>query len=189
MYCCFEVYKNSDLRFCKSSKFIVSRGKLELGKPWSGEPKYPSDFSIGERAIFELYGRVAAYHGTTIHISNHARLTMHNVFLNCNCTIRCAKEIKIGNRVVIAPNVLIRDDDGHVLLPNTKETSSAPITICDNVWIGTGAMILKGVTIGEGAVVAAGAIVTKDVPPKCLVGGVPAKVIRENVEWENNFFK
>lgn len=82
-----------------------------------------------------------------------------------------------------------KEDRNIALWGATRETSSAPITICDNVWIGTGAMILKGVTIGEGAVVAAGAIVTKDVPQRCLVGGVPAKVIRENVEWENNFFK
>ncbi|EFI14399.1 MULTISPECIES: DapH/DapD/GlmU-related protein [Bacteroides] len=55
--------------------------------------------------------------------------------------------------------------------------------IHDNVWIGTRATILKGVTIGEGAIVAAGAVVTKNVPPHTLVGGVPAKIIKEKISY------
>lgn len=58
------------------------------------------------------------------------------------------------------------------------------VRIGDKVWIATNAMILPGVTIGDGAIVAAGAVVTKDVPPRCMVAGVPAKVIKENVEWK-----
>ncbi len=60
----------------------------------------------------------------------------------------------------------------------------APIIIGDNVWVGTRAVILKGVTIGGGAIVAAGAVVTKDVPPRTIVGGNPAHVIRENASWK-----
>ena len=56
----------------------------------------------------------------------------------------------------------------------------------NHVWIGMNATVLKGVTIGEGSIVAAGAIVTKDVPDHCLVAGVPAKIIRRDVRWENN---
>lgn len=61
---------------------------------------------------------------------------------------------------------------------------TAPIQIGNHVWIGARAIILKGVTIGDGVVVAAGAVVTKDVPPNTLVGGVPAKIIKENISWE-----
>lgn len=61
---------------------------------------------------------------------------------------------------------------------------SAPIHIGNHVWIGARATILKGVTIGDGAVVAAGAVVNKDVPPNTLVGGVPARIIKENISWE-----
>ena len=60
-----------------------------------------------------------------------------------------------------------------------------PITIGENVWIGCRALILKGVTIGDGAVVAAGAVVTKDVPANCVVAGNPAKIIKENVVWQH----
>lgn len=58
-----------------------------------------------------------------------------------------------------------------------------PVIINDNVWIGMNAIILPGVTIGKGAVIAAGSVVTKDVPPYSLVGGNPAKIIRQQVRW------
>jgi acetyltransferase-like isoleucine patch superfamily enzyme len=58
------------------------------------------------------------------------------------------------------------------------------VFIGNNVWIGNRAIIMKGVTIDDGAIIAAGSIVTKDVPARCLVAGVPAKVVRENVQWK-----
>ena len=82
----------------------------------------------------------------------------------------------------ISEDVIIRDSDNHELLYEGYR-KSAPIWIGDHVWIGMRTMILKGVTIGEGAVIAAGAVVTRDVPPYTLVGGVPAKVIKENIHW------
>ena len=61
--------------------------------------------------------------------------------------------------------------------------NAQPIIIEDHVWIGANATILPGVTVGYGAIVAAGAVVKNNVPPKCLVAGIPARIIRENVEW------
>jgi acetyltransferase-like isoleucine patch superfamily enzyme len=58
-----------------------------------------------------------------------------------------------------------------------------PIIIGNNVWIGLNAIILKGVIIGDGSIITAGAIVNKDVPERCLAGGVPAKILKTNVEW------
>ena len=63
--------------------------------------------------------------------------------------------------------------------PSTLLEYAKPITVGDNVWFGAGVQVLPGVTIGEGAVVAAGAVVTRDVPPRTLVAGVPAKVLKE----------
>ena len=77
----------------------------------------------------------------------------------------------------------IPDMDAVGLIPALKEAVKAPIVIGDNVWIGMGAMILKGVTIGEGSIIAAGAVVTKDVAPNTIVAGVPAKEIRKDVTW------
>lgn len=93
--------------------------------------------------------------------------------------------IKIGNNVAIGPYVRIRDSDSHDFeYPGYNKPNTAPIIIEDHVWIALGVTILKGVTIGEGAVIAAGSVVNKSIPPHCLAGGNPAKVLRENVDWK-----
>ena len=81
----------------------------------------------------------------------------------------------------ISWGVQIQDTNFH-RLRGTIETTR-PVRIEDGVWIAANATVLKGVTIGQGAVVAAGAVVTKDVPPRTMVAGVPARVIRTDVEW------
>jgi acetyltransferase-like isoleucine patch superfamily enzyme len=100
-------------------------------------------------------------------------------------TISVAKSVRIGNDTIVAPGVQIYDNPSHPLSPGTrlrKESAplddAAPVIIGSNVWIGTRSMILRGVTIGDGAVVGAMAIVTKDVPPATFVAGKPARVIR-----------
>jgi maltose O-acetyltransferase len=86
--------------------------------------------------------------------------------------------IEIGNNVRISPYTVIMDSDFHDVKDHFADGVSKPIRICDDVWIATRATILKGVTIGKGSVVASGAVVTHDVPENCVVGGIPAKVIR-----------
>lgn len=94
-------------------------------------------------------------------------------------------EILIGNHVLIANHVLLNGYDGHPLDPVARSTrrplapeSYGPIVVHDYAWIGSRAIILKNVRIGKGAVVAAGAVVTRDVPDLALVAGNPAKVVR-----------
>lgn len=102
-----------------------------------------------------------------------------NVFVNQNCTFYDLGGLDIGDDVMIGPNVSIITT-GHPLEPSQRRTTTIgkPIVIERNVWIAAGATIIGGVTVGENAVVAAGAVVTKDVPPNTLVGGNPARVIR-----------
>ena len=85
----------------------------------------------------------------------------------------------IGENVRIAPYSIILDSDFHSVSDHFAEVEGEPIIIEDNVWITTRATILKGVTIGKGSVIAAGAVVNKDVPPYSIVGGVPAKLIKK----------
>jgi acetyltransferase-like isoleucine patch superfamily enzyme len=102
-----------------------------------------------------------------------------NVFVNHGCTAMDFGGIDIGDDVLIGPNVQLLSS-GHPLDPATRRHSitTAPIRIGRGVWIAAGATILQGVTVGDDAVVAAGAVVTKDVPPRTLVAGVPARAIR-----------
>lgn len=88
------------------------------------------------------------------------------------------KLVSIGENVRIAPYAIILDSDFHDVNDHFSEGASREIYIEDDVWIATRATILKGTRIGKGAVVAAGAVVTKDVPPYSIVAGVPAKVIK-----------
>lgn len=101
------------------------------------------------------------------------------VFFNHNCSITCAKEISIGSHCMFANNLVIVDHD-HVIGPDgvTGNLVSKPIVIENGVWCGANVTITKGVHIGTGAVIAAGAVVTKDVPANVVVAGVPAKIMK-----------
>ena len=101
-----------------------------------------------------------------------------NVFVNAGCCFQDQGGIRIGNDVLIGHQVVLATIN-HGLDPERRgHHELAPIVIGNKVWIGSHATICQGVSIGDGAVVAAGAVVTKDVPPRTVVGGVPAKVIK-----------
>lgn len=102
-----------------------------------------------------------------------------NVFVNQNCTFYDLGGLDIGDDVMIGPNVSLITSS-HPLEPSQRRERiiAKPIVIERNVWIAAGATIIGGVTVGENSVVAAGAVVTKDVPPNTLVAGNPARVIR-----------
>lgn len=100
------------------------------------------------------------------------------VFLNSGCRFQDQGGITLGDDALIGHNVVIATLN-HDLDPQTRATTvPRPVVIGERVWVGANATILPGVTIGDGAVVAAGAVITKDVPPRTVVGGVPARVIR-----------
>jgi acetyltransferase-like isoleucine patch superfamily enzyme len=100
-------------------------------------------------------------------------------FVNCGVWIRAANLVKIGDRCLIGPRVMIMDNDAHELDGDHKAGGqAAPVVIKDRAWIGAAAIILKGVTIGERAVVGAGSVVTRDVPDDAVVAGNPARPIR-----------
>lgn len=102
-----------------------------------------------------------------------------NVFVNQNCTFYDLGGIDIGDDVMIGPNVSLITSS-HPIEPAQRRNGviASPIVIERNVWIAAGVTIIGGVTVGENAVVAAGSVVTRDVPPNTLVAGNPARVIR-----------
>ena len=101
-----------------------------------------------------------------------------NVFINSGCKVQDQGGIEIGDGTLIGHNVVLATLN-HALAPERRgDLIPRPIRIGKNVWFGSNAVILPGVTIGDGAVIAAGAAVTKDVPENSVVGGVPARVLR-----------
>ena len=106
-----------------------------------------------------------------------------NVFVNQNCTFYGLGGLDIGDDVMIGPNVSLITS-GHPVAAALRRdgVTARPIVIERNVWIAAGVTVIGGVTIGENAVVAAGSVVTRDVPPNTLVGGNPASIIRTIAE-------
>lgn len=114
----------------------------------------------------------------------------HHVYINKGCDIiTTGSSVEIGNFVMIGPNVTFvaqdhKTDDWKKPMMLQKGYNTGKITICDDVWLGANVTILAGVTINRGSIVAAGAVVTKDVPSYAIVGGVPAKIIKQRFSEE-----
>ena len=102
-------------------------------------------------------------------------------FINSGCSIAATELVHIGADCHIGPHVMMLDNDYHCVDPERRleRPPSAPIVVEDNVWIGARVFVASGVTIGRDSCIAAGSVVTSDVPPRTLVAGVPAKVIRQ----------
>lgn len=187
------LYKKAHIKLHKSCRLkIAERDSLRLGGPWEpiGNNFYPvyfdTHFVAYKNSTIEIAGKVWIRTGCLFRIQENARLILgENVRVNSFGMIYCYEMIKIGNGVKIGPYVRMRDSDSHQFgYPGYKKKTVTPIIIEDHVWIGLGVTILKGVTIGEGCVIAAGSVVTKNFPPRCMVGGNPAKILRENVSWK-----
>lgn len=102
-----------------------------------------------------------------------------NVFLNTGCSFQDRGGIDIGDGTQVGMNVTIATLNHGLSLETRNTTYAAPVTIGENVWIGSSSTILPGVTIGNNSIVAAGAVVTMDVPEDTVVAGVPAKVLKK----------
>lgn len=178
------MHRPSMLKICKSSNIKVKR-KLSFNLQWDKHMqltnKIAGSLYVGEHATLEA-DKFSFYSGCKVNVNKNAKLVLKTGYMNSDSTIDCFENIEIGNNCCISKNVIIRDSNSHYI-NREGYRCTAPIKICDNVWIGLGATVLSGVTIGEGSVVAAGAVVNKDVPPRSMVAGVPAKVIKNDIEW------
>lgn len=178
----FFVAPKTKILLKKSSRIDIKK-TFSINLCWEGKQNQPATLTLGENAILNISGSFRAYSGVYISVADNAQLTLGSGFINNNAKISCFKEIVIGDDVKISEDVVIRDSDNHALKREGYQ-KTAPIRIGNHVWIGMRAVVLKGVTIGDGAVIAAGAVVTKDIPPHSLAAGVPAKVINMEIEWE-----
>jgi acetyltransferase-like isoleucine patch superfamily enzyme len=177
----FRVYRKANVAI-KSTARLLGRGLLRIGCIWPMYHFSDTHFCVMKNAKLVVHGDFDVYSGCRVVVDEGATLELGSGYLNSDSSILCYHEIKIGHDVMIADSVTIRDSDSHRILDG-RHIPSKPIEIGDHVWIGTKATILKGVTIGDGAIIAAGAVVTKDIPPRALAGGVPATILRNNVHW------
>jgi acetyltransferase-like isoleucine patch superfamily enzyme len=182
------VNKNTSLQKDKSAKIIVEDyGRFYLNTYWHKKDPFPASLVILENGQLKVKGIFSIYSGAKIFVSSNATLILGSGFINHFLNLSCYQRIEIGHDVCISENVSIRDSDNHNILSckgvAAKSHKTLPIKIGNHVWIGMNVTILKGVTIGDGAVIAAGSVVNKDVPARCLAGGVPAKILKEDVEW------
>src|SRR5207249_2614346 len=140
---------------------------------------------------------VSCYAGCSFSVGENGRCTIGDFTLLNGALIMAEERIEIGSHCLISWNVGIADSDFHPLEPAQRlidaqalapfykdrparpKLETRPVKIGNNVWIGMHAIILKGVTIGENSVVAAGAVVTKSVPANCVVAGNPAVVVKK----------
>lgn len=139
------------------------------------------DIVVGDNCF--LCGRVdfvfndRVFDDAVISIGDHT-------FVGHNTSFNAAREIRVGSHCLIAGDVRIADFDGHPLNPEERRFNATvqasdvrPVCIEDDVWIGHGVIVLKGVTIGAGSVVGAGALVHRDIPPRSIAVGNPARVV------------
>ena len=175
--------KGTAVDIAPSASIEMGTGKLILNDSWCNANPFRTLFSMREQSRLIVHGTFSIYSNADISINEGAVLEIGSGFVNHGARIHCFNSIKIGEHVYIGDDVAIRDSDGHAIV-GSENPMTMPIIIEDHVWIGAKVTILKGVKIGEGSVVAAGALVTKDVPTRCMVAGVPAKVIKEGVQWQ-----
>ena len=169
-----DISEEVQLMMIRASELVKQLNSLSL-----------ADFTKKQEIILELFGSVGInpfvgdnFHcdfGKNIHIGD-------NFHADYNCTMLDVAEIHIGDNCLIGPDVGIYTA-GHRLEPEGRvlDGYGIPISIGNNVWIGGHSVILPGVTIGDGAVIAAGSVVTKSVSPRTLVAGNPAKIKKEIV--------
>ena len=135
---------------------------------------------MSDNSRLSISGRFTMHGGSSIMVHNGAVLEIGNNTYLHGGSIDCSNHIRIGDDCAIADGVHIMDNSWHSI-----EDVQKMVIIGNKVWIASRAMIMPGVTIGDGAIVAAGAVVTKDVPARCMVAGVPAKIVKEDVEWKH----
>lgn len=159
---------------------------------------YPNE--LYRRIRFKLQRKLLKKCGNDVKFGRNVEITWNNcsigndVYIGDNAIFLCANaQLTIGDHVMFGPNCSIVTGDhridiigkymSKVTIVEKKPENDMPVTIEGDNWIGINSVILKGVTVGKGAVIAAGAVVINDVPPYSIVGGVPAKVISERFSF------
>jgi acetyltransferase-like isoleucine patch superfamily enzyme len=178
----FLLSGNIDVRIGKNV-IVDNRGQFHFGLRGLRPSKTAGVLELSDNSKLVIEGSERVGPGTRIIVLEKGVMQFEGGIVNSDSILVCAKLIKIGKGTVIGCEVEILDSDFHHIQEDSENTK--PVIIGSNVWVGDRAIILKGVIIGSGSVIACGAVVTKNVPENTLVAGIPAKVIKSEVHWRD----
>jgi acetyltransferase-like isoleucine patch superfamily enzyme len=185
----------------KYARLIVRLGRRKLLTPYGRRLRLDGLAFIGPNVVLQI-GRNARVelgrwswvgHGTKIRCHEGVVSIGAKTVLGQECTISAYQHVEIGRECVIADRVMLIDFDHGIVEVDRpirhQGIYKRDVRVGNNVWIGYGACILRGVTVGDNAVIGTSAVVTKDVPPNAIVGGVPARIIRMRDEPQQMRFE
>jgi acetyltransferase-like isoleucine patch superfamily enzyme len=151
------------------------------------EPKTTqrSNVIVRSQGTFETKGWAVIGPGAQVIVAPGGKVTLGKGHIcSVDSTVICKGEVSFGDDGGISWGVLVIDSNFHPMFVDEQPvTETKPITVGDHVYVGARSILLKGTNIGSGSIIAAGSIVTGDIPPNVMAGGAPAKVLRKNVRW------
>ena len=163
---------------------LIIRGDVQFGVSRFDSRDGRCKVYLGKRAQLIMCGGQVSDE-CDIEVFDDAQVTIGTSFYcNWRLTLICGKKVSIGSGVNIGREVIVRDTNGGHYIQRDGYRNTEEVIIGNHVWLCDRCEILPGVHIGDGSIVAAGAVVTKDVPANSLVAGVPARVIRSGVNWK-----
>ena len=182
-----EIYDPND-------ESVISEQILCLDKLYDFNSTRPTQLEKRSEMLKEMFAEIGenCYIEPPLH-SNWGGKHVHfgnNVYCNFNLTLVDDTHIYVGDNVLFAPNVIVATA-GHPLDADLRRKAyqyNMPVHIGNNCWIGAGAKIMPGVTIGDNTVIGAGSVVTKDIPSNVLAYGVPCRVVREIGEYDKEYY-
>lgn len=178
-YSLLNIDKSATIELQEQSHLLINEPMLE------GRSRVePATLYMYPHSKFSVNGLVTMFEGATVVVFDGGLLEVDDDTRIRKCVIQCANHIKIGKNCSIANDCLVQDTNFHQKTDSdgAKSDVSDEIIIGNYVWICPKSVILKGVHIGDGAIIATGAVVTKDVPAYSMVAGVPAKVVKTGVK-------
>lgn len=174
-------YKRAVIDLESGAKIVIGEGNVEIGANKLRGSKAETYIRLRSGALWDVRQGCLISYGATIEILQNAVLESGFFSMNSFSVLIAAQKITIGQDVMIGRNVVIYDSDFHRI--NENKYISKSVCIQDHVWIASNAMILKGVTTGTGSIIAAGTLVTKDIPQQSIAIKKDYTILRQNVQW------
>lgn len=176
-YCIFDIHPDAKIEI---------GGLVQIGYSKVKGSRLETRIRLEKDTLFSIKDTFVMYAGADVQVFEGGKLIFEGgpaAASNIHLQIICADEITIGRSTLIGRNVVIRDYDAHHIIQESYKIK-APIHIGEHCWITEGALISKGVNIGNGSIVGARSWVIRDIPETSLALGSPARIIDKNIEWK-----